>query len=69
MSFHRGKRGAWYDRLALVMMRYPLGDENSPTVTEKRREKLARKRKEDALALCLQALKDPATHLSKLRGF
>jgi Fanconi-associated nuclease 1 len=26
-SFRRGKRGDWYDRLALVLMRYPLGDE------------------------------------------
>ncbi|GAA6016477.1 hypothetical protein JCM8202_006053 [Rhodotorula sphaerocarpa] len=26
-SFRRGKRGDWYDRLALVLMRYPLGEE------------------------------------------
>ncbi|KAK4048785.1 hypothetical protein OIV83_004551 [Microbotryomycetes sp. JL201] len=62
-SFRRGNRGAWYDRLALVMMRYPLGQENDDALDDKRKQKLERKRKLEALDLCLTALQDPSTHL------
>ncbi|ORY75355.1 VRR-NUC domain-domain-containing protein [Leucosporidium creatinivorum] len=62
-SFRRGKRGAWYDRLALGMMRYPLGDEAKPDCKPKKKERLARQRKLDALEVCLKGLEDPYTHL------
>lgn len=68
-SFRRGKRGAWYDRLALVMMRYPLGEEANPKCGPKRKERLAKQRKQDALELCLQGLADPYTHLSTISHF
>ncbi|KAK4052984.1 hypothetical protein OIO90_004108 [Microbotryomycetes sp. JL221] len=62
-SFRRGNRGAWYDRLALILMRYPLGQENDATLDTKRKQKLERRRKLDALELCLKGLEDPYTHL------
>ena len=49
--WRRGKRGAWYDRLALVLMNHYGGDE------EKKRE---------AVEVCLDGLEDADTHLSEL---
>lgn len=46
--WRRGKRGAWYDRLALVLMHHYQGD-------------VAKKRQ--AVEVCLDALEDPDTHL------
>lgn len=46
--WRRGKRGAWYDRLALVLMHHYQGD-----VVKKRQ----------AVEVCLDALEDPDTHL------
>lgn len=48
--WRRGKRGAWYDRLALVLMNHYGGDE------EKKRE---------AVEVCLDGLEDADTHLSE----
>ncbi|KAM0792071.1 hypothetical protein ACM66B_004775 [Microbotryomycetes sp. NB124-2] len=64
-SFRRGNRGAWYDRLALVMMRYPLGREKEldDDGDDKLKQRHERKRKMEALELCLKALNDPSTHL------
>lgn len=75
-SFRRGKRGDWYDRLALVLMNHPLGAEkelsSSGEVKEefkgkkkKRKEKFVRERKEEALKVCEAGLADPYTHLSE----
>lgn len=50
--WRRGKRGAWYDRLALVLMNHYGGSE------EKKRE---------AVEVCLDGLEDPDTHLSESR--
>lgn len=47
--FRRGKRGEWYDRLALVTMHHLKGDKD--------------KLRERALALCKEGLKHPWTHL------
>ena len=68
-SFRRGKRGDWYDRLALVLMKYPLGDEAllGDEVKGKKRERkdrLLRERRDEALRVCEEGLKDPFTHLS-----
>jgi Fanconi-associated nuclease 1 len=49
--FRRGKRGEWYDRLALVLMNHTGGDKE-----ENRRE---------ALAVCEEGLAHPWTHLSR----
>ncbi len=46
--FRRGKRGDWYDRLALILMQY------SDDKTQGRKQ---------ALAVCVQGLQDPNTHL------
>ncbi|GAA5843828.1 hypothetical protein JCM9279_000159 [Rhodotorula babjevae] len=67
-SFRRGKRGDWYDRLALVLMKYPLGDETllGDEVKGKKRERkdrMLRERRDEALRVCEQGLKDPFTHL------
>ncbi|GAA5922491.1 hypothetical protein JCM3775_005748 [Rhodotorula graminis] len=67
-SFRRGKRGDWYDRLALVLMKYPLGDEAllGDEVKGKKRERkdrLLRERRDEALRVCEEGLKDPFTHL------
>jgi Fanconi-associated nuclease 1 len=50
-SFRRGKRGAWYDRLALIFMNHFDDDKEA--------------RRRQALDLCKQALQDPWTHLSE----
>ncbi|BGO89330.1 hypothetical protein JCM10020v2_000956 [Rhodotorula toruloides] len=73
-SFRRGKRGDWYDRLALVLMNHPLGAEkalsSSSEVKEElkgkkkeRKEKFVRERKEEAMKVCEAGLEDPYTHL------
>ncbi|GAA6045103.1 hypothetical protein NBRC10513_004905 [Rhodotorula toruloides] len=73
-SFRRGKRGDWYDRLALVLMNHPLGAEkalaSSSEVKEElkgkkkeRKEKFVRERKEEAMKICEAGLSDPYTHL------
>lgn len=75
-SFRRGKRGDWYDRLALVLMNHPLGAEkalSSPGGVKEefkgkkkeRKEKFVRERKEEALKVCEAGLADPYTHLSE----
>lgn len=46
--WRRGKRGAWYDRLALVLMHHYNGDVP---------------KKEQAVNVCIDALEDPDTHL------
>ncbi|GAA5879167.1 hypothetical protein JCM1840_006215 [Sporobolomyces johnsonii] len=62
-SFRRGKRGDWHDRLALVLMKYPLGEEREVGIKAKKKERLARERKEEALRVCERGLDDPFTHL------
>ncbi|GAA6012142.1 hypothetical protein JCM11491_001762 [Sporobolomyces phaffii] len=64
-SFRRGKRGDWYDRLALVLMKYPLGEELVPKQRGKaeKKENLLRARREEALRICQDGLDDPFTHL------
>lgn len=47
--FRRGKRGEWYDRLALVTMHHLKGDKDEL--------------REEALALCKEGLAHPWTHL------
>lgn len=49
--FRRGKRGEWYDRLALVLMHHIKGDKD-----ENRKE---------ALRICNEGLSHPWTHLGK----
>ncbi|SCV67061.1 BQ2448_5707 [Microbotryum intermedium] len=63
-SFQRGKRGDWWDRLALLMMRYPLGDEAKSDCAPKKKARLAKQRKLDALQVCIDGLADPYTHLT-----
>ena len=61
-AFRRGKRGAWYDRLALVISHYPNQQEqdaNEPEV----KEQLKTIRLEEALEVCIRGLDDPLTHL------
>lgn len=53
--YRRGKRGAWYDRLALVLMNHMGNDDEDA-------KKRARKR---ALKVCVRGLQDPWTHLSR----
>lgn len=60
-TFRRGKRGEWYDRLALVVMRYPeaalaAADDDDDEKGEKDR------RLREARQICLDALQDPWTH-------
>ena len=62
-SFRRGKRGDWYDRVALVLMKYPLGAE-ADAKGAKKRERLLRERREEAMRVCEDGLRDPYTHLS-----
>lgn len=62
--FRRGKRGAWYERLALVLMKYPSAEERDPNLSERKKCKLADARYQEALAVCLKGLSDPDTHLS-----
>ncbi|GAA6056318.1 hypothetical protein JCM3770_000667 [Rhodotorula araucariae] len=64
-SFRRGKRGDWYDRLALVLMKYPLGAEAQlgPDAKGKKKDRLLRERREEALRVCEAGLADPYTHL------
>ncbi|GAA5911667.1 fanconi-associated nuclease 1 [Sporobolomyces salmoneus] len=66
-SFRRGKRGDWYDRLALVLMKYPLGEElvliKDKESKPKKKERLLRERREEALRVCETGLEDPFTHL------
>ncbi|GAA5968795.1 hypothetical protein JCM3765_001268 [Sporobolomyces pararoseus] len=66
-SFRRGKRGDWYDRLALVLMKYPLGEElvlvKEGESKPKKKERLLRARREEALRICETGLEDPFTHL------
>ncbi|GAA96728.1 uncharacterized protein L969DRAFT_20070 [Mixia osmundae IAM 14324] len=47
--FRRGKRGAWYERLALVIMNH-LDDDKD-------------RRRKQALKICLRGLEDPFTHI------
>ncbi|BGP45790.1 hypothetical protein JCM10450v2_001620 [Rhodotorula kratochvilovae] len=61
-SFRRGKRGDWYDRVALVLMKYPLGAE-ADAKGAKKRERLLRERREEAMRVCEDGLRDPYTHL------
>lgn len=49
--FRRGKRGEWYDRLALVHMNHSPGDKHQ--------------NRERAMAVCREALAHPWTHLSR----
>lgn len=52
MHFRRGKRGAWYDRLALILMTH--FEENK------------KQRRREALDVCIRGLEDSFTHLSKV---
>ncbi|KAM0754067.1 hypothetical protein T439DRAFT_322953 [Meredithblackwellia eburnea MCA 4105] len=61
-SFRRGKRGAWYERLALVMMK-PTAKEKDDSLSKEKKERLVKKRLERALEVCLKGLDDPYTHL------
>jgi len=61
-AFHRGKRGMWYDRLALVIGHYPNKQERD-TADPQLQEQLKLIRLEDALDVCFRGLKDPLTHL------
>lgn len=51
--FRRGRRGDWYDRLALITAQYP-----SSTQTNE-----VRKAKRAALSISIQGIQDPDTHL------
>ena len=51
--FRRGRRGDWYDRLALIAAQYP--DSTNATVI--------RKAKREALNISIQGMQDPDTHL------
>ncbi|GAA6063048.1 hypothetical protein JCM10212_001111 [Sporobolomyces blumeae] len=64
-SFRRGKRGDWYDRLALVLMKYPLGEELSLGEDAKasKKDKFLKQRRDEALKICQDGLNDPFTHL------
>lgn len=53
--FRRGRRGDWYDRLALITAQYPEDDSTNSTVI--------RKAKRKALAISIQGIQDPDTHL------
>lgn len=66
-TFRRGKRGAWYDRLALVLMQYPSDEESAEGLSDKKKVKLATARRAEALDVCLRGLDDPYTHLSQSR--
>ncbi|KAL8293066.1 hypothetical protein RQP46_000760 [Phenoliferia psychrophenolica] len=61
--FRRGKRGAWYDRLALVLVKYPSAKENNSDLSKREKLKLANERNAEALQVCRDGLKDPYTHL------
>ncbi|GAA5933114.1 fanconi-associated nuclease 1 [Sporobolomyces koalae] len=64
-SFRRGKRGDWYDRLALVVMKYPLGEElaRKDKLKPEKKAKMLMARRQEALRICEDGLKDPYTHL------
>lgn len=49
--FRRGRRGEWYDRLALVLMNHTEGDKEA--------------NREEALRVCMEGLTHPWTHLSE----
>ena len=51
--FRRGRRGDWYDRLALIIAHYPPSDTISAV----------RKAKREALSIAVQGIEDPDTHL------
>ena len=51
--FRRGKRGEWYDRLALVTMHHMTGDKDNY--------------RKEALKICVEGLSHPWTHLSRSR--
>jgi Fanconi-associated nuclease 1 len=51
--FRRGRRGDWYDRLALITAQYP--DSTNAAVV--------RKAKREALNISIQGIQDPDTHL------
>jgi fanconi-associated nuclease 1 len=55
--FRRGKRGGWYDRLALVLMNHSPGQD--PSEEEKR------KWRTEALKVCREGVEDGWTHLSE----
>lgn len=61
-AFRRGKRGAWYDRLALVLGHYPSQLELAAPDLEAK-DQLKHARLEDALEVCFRGLDDPLTHL------
>ena len=53
--YRLGKRGKWYERLALVQMNY----------LERKDAKVMREQKKCALQTCIDALHDPLVHQSK----
>lgn len=57
-SYRRGKRGAWYDRLALLLMTYPSEEEEADGCGEKKKARLKTARLTEALELCETALED-----------
>lgn len=61
-AFRRGKRGAWYDRLALVIARYPNHQELA-AIDPSVKDHLKSSRLEEALEVCFRGLDDPLTHL------
>lgn len=62
-SFRRGKRGEWYDRLALLLMRYPSAEEEMKTCGPKKKARLAKGRLSEAVEICVKGLSDPFCHL------
>lgn len=63
--FRRGKRGEWWDRIALVYMNYATEEEaklNAKRDKDKL-EDLLRDRRQTALNCCERGLSDPYTHV------
>ena len=57
-SYRRGKRGMWYDRLALILMTYPSEEEEVEGCSEKKTARLKKARLTEALELCKTGLED-----------
>lgn len=57
--FRRGRRGAWYDRLALIYSNYS----DFGLTIEREKNKAKAKGRQEALKICVQGIEDPDTHL------
>lgn len=62
--FRRGKRGEWYDRLALITAMYTLGNgESAPQKTSSTSTAAKTQSKMNALKIAVHGVEDPDTHL------